>query len=263
MTTTNITKLSRPVILLFALILTGIAQESPDGPPRGDRGRGPGGPGGFNQKRDLVAKFDKDDDERLNAKERQAALAFLKEEEANGEGRRRRGPWGRGGDRTPPEPGPKVAIEDVDPITEGNLYDLKTLRTLFFEFEDADWEKQLIAFNNTDIELPAKLTVDGKAYKDVGVRVRGASSSMAAEGYQRPLNISIDYTHDDQRLDGYKTLNLHNSSNDPSMMRGVLYLLIAREYIPAAKCNLVRVVINGENWGRLSEWSTNQQGVRG
>ncbi len=254
----------------FATISLASAQR-PDGAPPG---RGPGGPG-FNQKREIVEKFDQNDDDRLNAEERRAAFESLQKEEVEGGNRRRRGPFGRGRgqDQEPPKPGPKVALEDVKPAGDADFYDMKTLRTLFFEFEDSDWEKQLIAFNDTDVEIPATLTVDGDVYKEVGVRVRGASSSHVGEGYQRPLNISIDYVHDDQRLDGYKTLNLHNSNNDPSMMRAVLYLMIARDYIPAAKANLVRVVINGENWGVyqngqqinkefIDEWFDTRKGAR-
>jgi spore coat protein CotH len=32
-------------------------------------------------------------------------------------------------------------------------------------------------------------------------------------------------------------------------MRAVLFLHVAREYVPAAKANFARIVINGENWG--------------
>ena len=75
------------------------------------------------------------------------------------------------------------------------------------------------------------------------------ASSRVGAGYKRPLNVSIDFTDEDQRLDGDKTINLHNASGDPSMIRAILYLNIAREFLPAAKANLVRVVINGESWG--------------
>ena len=56
------------------------------------------------------------------------------------------------------------------------LYDPQTLRTYFLEFENTDWEKELSDFHNTDVEVPAKLTVDGKTYQDVGVHFRGMSS---------------------------------------------------------------------------------------
>src|SRR4029077_5265502 len=48
---------------------------------------------------------------------------------------------------------------------------------------------------------------------------------------------------------GYKTLNLLNSHEDPTFLHSVLVSHVARQYQPAPKVNLVRVVINGENWG--------------
>jgi len=124
------------------------------------------------------------------------------------------------------------------------------LRTLFLQFERPDWEKELADFNNTDVEVPATLTVDGKTWREVGVHFRGMSSYFTVgEGRKRSLNVSLDHAHKDQSIGGYKTLNLLNSHEDPSFLRTVLYSHIAREYLPAPKANLVRVVINGENWG--------------
>ena len=268
-------------VILTAMTMTAFAQNAPDrqrgGPPR--EGRGPGG-SGSTPERELVEQFDKDGNERLDNEERKAARAFLAEDKANAGdrgGRRRGGGGGRGRrGRTPSEPastGPKVALDEVEPIADADFYDVKSLRTLFFEFENGDWESELIDFDNTDVEVPAKLTVDGKAYEGVGVRVRGQSSSRVGLGYQRPLNVSIDFTDEDLRLDGYKTLNLHNANGDPSMIRAILYLIIAREYLPAAKANLVRVVINGEYWGVyqnsqqvnkefIDEWYDTRKGAR-
>ena len=69
------------------------------------------------------------------------------------------------------------------------------------------------------------------------------------EGQKRSLNISLDFVDPKQRLYGYKTLNLLNSHEDPTFLHTVLYLQIARTYIPAPKANFVKVVINGESWG--------------
>ena len=69
------------------------------------------------------------------------------------------------------------------------------------------------------------------------------------EGHKRSLNVSLDFVDPDQRLLGYKTLNLLNAHEDPTFLHTVLYLHIARQYIPAPKANFVRVVINGESWG--------------
>jgi spore coat protein CotH len=99
------------------------------------------------------------------------------------------------------------------------------------------------------VDVPAKLTVDGKTYQDVGVHFRGASSFGVGEGRKRSINVSLDFAHSEQQLGGYRTLNLLNSHRDPSFLRSILYYQIAREYIPAPKANFARVVINGESWG--------------
>ena len=142
-----------------------------------------------------------------------------------------------GGSQTPPEPGPKLSSSDVKNFSaEAPLYDALTLRTLFLDFENADWEKELADFYHSDVEVPAKLTVDGKTYKDVGVHFRGASSFFTVgEGRKRSLNLSMDFGNDNQRLYGYRTLNLLNSHVDPTYLRSVLYYQAARDYIPAPK----------------------------
>lgn len=150
-----------------------------------------------------------------------------------------------------PSPGPKVAPADARAYPASvNLYDLTALRTLFLQFESADWEQELADFHGTDVEVPATMTVDGQTYRDVGVHFRGASSfMMVPAGAKRPLNVSIDFAHDKQRLGGFRTLNLLNANGDPTFLRGVLYTEIARQYLPTPRMNYLRVVINGESWG--------------
>jgi hypothetical protein len=226
-------------------------------PPFGPGGFGPGGPGGMMQQEvKLVKKFDKDGDKHLNAEERLAARAFLSQERSGrgsgGAGGRRGGPGfgGRGGAQNPPQPGVKLSVADVKSFPNAPLYDPQTLRTFFLEFENADWEKELAEFKNTDVEVPVKLTVDGKTYADVGVHFHGASSfMMVGEGRKRSLVLTLDLVHLDQHVGGYRKLNLLNSHEDPSFLRTVLSLAVARDYLPAPKANLARVVINGESWG--------------
>src|SRR5205085_1468946 len=144
----------------------------------------------------------------------------------------------------------KLAPSDVKSYPEAGLYDPTILRTIFINFESADWEKEMAAFKNTDVEMPAKVIVDGKTYSDVGVHFRGMSSfMMVGEGRKRSLNLSLDFVHKDQQIGGYRALNLLNSHEDPTFLRTVLSYQIAREYIPAPKANFARVVINGESWG--------------
>ncbi|HEY0968284.1 MAG TPA: CotH kinase family protein [Opitutaceae bacterium] len=243
--------------LAGAFLLTGFTAVTPSGlaqgfPPPGDFGPPPGG-GGFGGRGGgmqepeiaLVDKFDRDGDKVLNAEERKEARASLG---AMGGGGRRRGP--RGGMAAPAEPGIRLSPNDVKPAGDGSLYDPTVLRTYFIDFDTSDWESEMEAFKNTDVEIPARLTIDGKVYKDVGVSFRGASSFMTVPaGRKRSLNLSVDLVHGKQDVRGYRTLNLLNAHLDPTFLRSVLYYQIARAYIPAYQANHARVVINGENWG--------------
>ena len=210
------------------------------------------GPGMGGEEAKLLKKFDKDNSRFLDATERQAAREFIAKERA--EGRiRQRGPGGRrggGGESADVQPGRKVTPDQAPSGGNAGLYDPKVLRTLFLQFEDADWEKALADFNNTDVDVPATVTVDGKELRHVGVSFRGASSYFTVPaGRKRSLNLSVDNVHEDQRLLGARSLNLLNAHVDPSNLRSVLYFDIAREYLPAARANFVHVVINGESWG--------------
>jgi hypothetical protein len=206
--------------------------------------------GGVRERVQLVERFDQDGDRRLNAVERKAAREFLARERAEGRGPRRPGFRGRDEQAEPPAPGPRLSPADVKPASAAPLYDPQTLRTFFLEFENADWEQELADFYHTDVEVPAKLIVDSKTYPDVGVRFRGASSFFTVgAGRKRSLNISLDFVHGDQQLDGHRTLNWLNSHTDPTFLRAVLYYHVARAYLPAPRANYVRVVINGESWG--------------
>jgi hypothetical protein len=223
------------------------------GPPGGFGPGGPGGPGG--QERKLVKQFDKNGDQRLNRQERMAARESIKKDRS-GAG----GPGGRPGFGPPPgfggggdekgTPGPHVSPGEVASFSGKSFYDPTVIRTLFLDFEDSDWESELADFYRSDVEVPATLTVDGKKYPGVGVHFRGLSSfMMVREGSKRSLNVSVDFVDSKQRLLGYKTLNLLNSHEDPTFLHSVLYLQVARQYIPAPKANFVKVVINGESWG--------------
>jgi hypothetical protein len=208
-------------------------------------GRG-GGFGMGGEKTQILKQYDKNGDGYLNAEERKAAREALGSRMSGGFG------WGGfpGGSSQSGKAGAKLTPADVKTYTTEPFYDLAVLRTLFLEFEESDWEQELVDFHGTDVEVPAKLTVDGKVYTGVGVHFRGMTSYQSvSNGSKRSLGLSIDMINKTQRLYGYRTMDLLNSISDPTFMRSVLYLQIARNYYPALKANFVRVVINGESWG--------------
>jgi hypothetical protein len=213
---------------------------------------GPGGPMG--QERKLLKQFDADGNGILNKTEREEARAFLKKDS-------QRGPRGFGpppgfgppggfGHGEPGKPGPRVSPAEAQSYPDQELYAPYILRTLFLEFENSDWEAELEDFHNSDVEVPCTLSVDGKRYPNVGVHFRGMSSYMGVQaGSKRSLNLSLDCVDPEQRLHGYKTLNLLNAHEDATFMSTVLYSHLARQHIAAPKANFVKVVINGESWG--------------
>src|SRR4029078_2427938 len=72
-------------------------------------------------------------------------------------------------------PGQRLAPDAVRPYRDEPFYDPTVLRTLFLQFENADWEKELSDFYNTDVDVPATLSVDCRTYSAGGVRFRGPS----------------------------------------------------------------------------------------
>lgn len=214
-------------------------------PDKGFGGKGGFGPPGGGERK-LVAEFDKNKDGWLNADERKAARETAKKGARGGFGGK--GGFGKGGETG--KPGPKVTPAEVKNYPDAKLYDAAVLRTVFLEFENADWEAEMQDFHGTDVDLPATVTVDGKKYPNVGVHFRGMSSYMGVgAGSKRSLNLSFDMADGKQRLYGYKTLNLLNAHEDPSLMSTVLYSHVANRYTPTPKANFVKVVINGESWG--------------
>jgi hypothetical protein len=167
-----------------------------------------------------------------------------------------RGRFGRRGFGGPrpaagtPQAGPRLAPADVKTFGSEPFYDARVLRTVFLQFPASNWEALLEPNYRTDVDVPATVTIDGRTYRDVGVRFRGNSSyRMVPSGFKRSLNLSFDAVHADQQVGGYNTLNLLNANSDPTFVRTILYSDIARNYLPAPKANFVRVVINGESWG--------------
>ena len=233
-----------------------------------ERGRFGGGRGPRRAEK-IVSRFDTDKDGRLNDIEREAARKYIHESRGLTSASR---PSGSTSSNTTHKDDLKASLA-AQPNGNPDLYDANTLRTLYLRFHDTDWYEQLGDFYRTDVDVPADLIVDGEVYQSAGVRFRGSSSYFTVQNEKKSFNIAVDYGDDKQRLYGYKTLNLLNGHSDPSFLREILYSRIASNYIPAPKANLVKLVINGENWGIyvssqqfnkdfLDEWFGTKDGVR-
>ena len=189
-------------------------------------------------KSDFAGQFDRNGDGWLNADERAAARTAI-----NG---------GQAPRRPIAIPGPKQMLtpQAVRVYHDEPLYAQNVVRTLFLDFTESDWEQELIDFYRTDIDVPATLRVDGRAYPNVGVHFRGQTSfMMVPAGYKHSMDLKLDLVDGKQSLLGYRKLELLNAAADPTLLRNALYMHVMRQYLPAPQVNYMKVVINGEYWG--------------
>ncbi len=153
------------------------------------------------------------------------------------------------------------------------FYDISQIKTIYLEFSQSNWWQLLTNNYFSKTDLPATLKYEGITYEGVGVRFRGQTSYQNVRNSQKKsFNISIDYQDSEQKLMGYKTLNLNNCYEDPSFIREALYSHLAGMNNPLFRVNFVKLVINNENWGVYSnvqqlngdffdEWFLNNDGA--
>ncbi len=199
----------------------------------------------------IVAQFDRDGDQRLDDAERAAARAFLARQPAPAA--TPPGPANRRPTASeslvlePIRPGEKITPAQAPDFADQPLYEPTVLRTLFLEFAEADWAAQLADFSRTDVQVPARLTVDGRTLSGVGVHFPALpAGTELPPGYKRPLTLALDFTRPDQQFGGERLLQLDDARDDPTLVRGLLYRKIARAYLPTPVANHVRLVVNGE-----------------
>ncbi len=132
-----------------------------------------------------------------------------------------------------------------------DLYDPTVVRTFKLTFAQPNWWSLLVNNKSSRTNIPATLEVDNQVYSNVGVRFRGNTSySLNLNRSQKlPFNITTDAFVPNQRLYGYKNLNLANAYKDATFVREVVAYEVMRRYMPSLKCCFINLTINNENWG--------------
>jgi len=130
------------------------------------------------------------------------------------------------------------------------FYSVDQIQVIELEFQQSNWDYLLdsLVSNSDEGRLLGFVTVNGVLYDSVGVRYKG-NSSYQASNVKNPLNIKLDYIHNNQDINGYGTIRLSNVYKDPSFIREVLGYEIAREYFPASQANYAKVFVNGTYLG--------------
>ncbi|MBN2508007.1 MAG: CotH kinase family protein [Verrucomicrobia bacterium] len=149
----------------------------------------------------------------------------------------------------------------------GALFDTGRLLEVRVEIAPADWDALrkehhdlLAALGPARFDRPepkpyktyrADVVLDGTRFEGVGLRKRGflGSSSM-----QRPsLGLRLGSFGPGRAFRGATRLSLNNNLQDPSQLHQVLaYAVFAKAGVPAPRCSLAHVTVNGTSLGIYS-----------
>jgi hypothetical protein len=97
----------------------------------------------------------------------------------------------------------------------------------------------------------ADVSIDGQRYEDIAIRKKGYLGSLSAD---RP-SIKLDLGRDGRDLEhlGLDEITLNNDRQDPSHSHQCqAYAAFAAAGVPASRCGLAHVVVNGEDLGTYS-----------
>ena len=155
---------------------------------------------------------------------------------------------------------------DSGTVEEVDRYDPEHLTVISMEMEEEDWDSlrhetrlfhELILgpeclqepVPNIFEWYPGEVEVDGERLENVGFRKKGLIGSLS---YTRPsLKIDSDRFVDGQHFaDGKERFTLNNGNQDPSRLHTCLsYQVLASAGLPAPRCSLATVEMNGESLG--------------
>ena len=109
-------------------------------------------------------------------------------------------------------------------------------------------ERQLKPLKDPYTYVPAKLTIDGQEFPEVGLRKKGF---IGSQNSTRPsLKIKLDHINKDSHIGGLANLTFNNNQQDVSLMSQFMgYALFNRTGSPAPRCSYAKITVNGENLG--------------
>lgn len=136
-----------------------------------------------------------------------------------------------------------------------DIFQANTVLDIKLTLKEAQWDKMLDTYkqSGSDDRLVGDVTINGVAYKQVGVRYKGNSSYFRVRDLDEkklPFNIKVNEVTKGQKLPGgITTLKLANAFLDPSFVREVLAYEIAGKYMPSPRANFAKVYVNGQYLG--------------
>ena len=107
---------------------------------------------------------------------------------------------------------------------EENFYQTDAIREIKLSIKQTNWSAALDSLRkNGEDFLVAEANIDGKEYKNIGIKYR-ASRSFKIGAKRNALELKLNFINKNQAHQGYQTLKLSDALRDPSMIRQVLGL---------------------------------------
>lgn len=133
---------------------------------------------------------------------------------------------------------------------EKRLFDTSTVHTIDIVMDDWD---SFIQTAQSEEYSECAVVIDGKAYKNVGIRGKGNTSlssvaSMDSERYS--FKIEFDKYDKNKSYYGLDKLCLNNIIQDNTYMKDYLTYQLMNEFgVDAPLCSFAYITVNGEDWG--------------
>ncbi len=133
---------------------------------------------------------------------------------------------------------------------EKRLFDTSTVHTIDIVMED--WDSFIQTAQSEEYSACAVI-IDGKAYKNVGIRGKGNTSlssvaSMDSERYS--FKIEFDKYDKNKSYYGLDKLCLNNIIQDNTYIKDYLAYQMMNEFgVDAPLCSFAYIAVNGEDWG--------------
>jgi CotH kinase protein len=123
------------------------------------------------------------------------------------------------------------------------------------EINDTRWEQRLDSLKraNPEARIIGTMWVNGSRFDSVGIRFKGNSSYFRTRKEtlrKLPFNIKTDFKIKGQKMkEGANSVRLSNAFLDPTFVRDPLGYEVVSKYMPAPRCNFVRLTVNNKPFG--------------
>ena len=127
--------------------------------------------------------------------------------------------------------------------SQEDFYDINTIREVRIYFKQSNWDYILDSLKDSEDKILCDVSLDGKYFKNVGIRYKGYSS-WNINTVKNSFNIYLDYLVKNKNYMGVRKIKLNNTIHDPSFVREILSYKIASQYMPVSKANYAKVYAN-------------------